>query len=151
MIQNIMNRRFAVVSGLVIMNALGFANVARAGEGGIAGSAAFTVNSSNVTGVAVSAAVGKDSAIAHAFNYNVPAAGGLQNSAFAIGSAGATTSENIGGATFKVTAAADASLNTAQGNTIGNGYSIQLGTSSGAVLNQTPAASGSTGPGSTGP
>ncbi len=152
MIQKIMNRRFAVVSGLVIMNALGFANVARAGEGGIAGSAAFTVSADKVTGVAVSAAVGKDSAIAHAFNYILSSGtSGLQNAAFAIGSAGATTSEGIGSATFKVTGTADAALGTAQANTISNGYSIQLGTSSGNVVNQVPAASGSTGPGSTGP
>jgi hypothetical protein len=139
MIQKIMNRRFAVVSGLVIMNALGFANVARAGEGGIAGSAAFTVNNSNVTGVAVSAAVGKDSAIAHAFNYSATQ-GGVQNSAFAIGAAGATASKNIGSNSFEVTTTADANLGNGQTNTIGNGYSIQLGTSSGAVLNRTPAA-----------
>ncbi len=76
-----MIRRIAFVSGLVILNAFGFATVARAGEGGIAGSAAFTVNNSLVTGVAVSAAVGKENASAAAFNYatNGP---GLQNSAW---------------------------------------------------------------------
>ena len=36
--------RFAVVSGLVVCSALGLATVARAGEGGVAGSAAFTID-----------------------------------------------------------------------------------------------------------
>ena len=38
--------RFAVVSGLVVCSALGLATVARAGEGGVAGSAAFTIDTS---------------------------------------------------------------------------------------------------------
>ena len=64
--------RFAVVSGLVVCSALGLATVARAGEGGVAGSAAFTIDTSgSVRGVAVSAAVGKENASAAAFNYEV--------------------------------------------------------------------------------
>ena len=35
---------FAVVSGLFVCNALGLATVACAGEGGVAGSAAFTID-----------------------------------------------------------------------------------------------------------
>ena len=62
-------RRFAVASGLALLGAVGFASSALAGEGGIAGSAAFTVDASAITGVAVSAAVGKENASAAAFNY----------------------------------------------------------------------------------
>ena len=78
--------RFAVVSGLVVCSALGLATVARAGEGGTAGSAAFTIDGGNVTGVAVSAAVGKENASSAAFNYE--AGSGVQNSAWSLGTAG---------------------------------------------------------------
>lgn len=65
-----MIRRLALITGFVALNAFGFAAGARAGEGGVAGSAAFTVNTGAVTGVAVSAAVGKENAAAQSFNYD---------------------------------------------------------------------------------
>ena len=128
-----MIRRIAFVSGLVILNAFGFATVARAGEGGVAGSAAFTINTDKVTGVAVSAAVGKDSAAASAFNYGPSRTDdGLQNSAFAIGTGGTMTFNTIGNSGgFDLTTTADAARGTAQNNTFTSGYNIQLGTAIG--------------------
>jgi hypothetical protein len=42
-------RRFAAASGLALLGAVGFASSARTGEGGIAGSAAFTINGGAIT------------------------------------------------------------------------------------------------------
>ena len=135
-----MIRRIAFVSGLVILNAFGFATVARAGEGGVAGSAAFTINgTAGITGVAVSAAVGKDSAAAHAFNYaSSTTAGTLQNSAFAIGTAGTLNLTTIGAPTgFGLNTIEDSNRALAQNNTFTSGYNIQLGTTSGNVVGTT--------------
>ncbi|MEG3926334.1 MULTISPECIES: hypothetical protein [unclassified Microcoleus] len=130
-----MIRRIAFVSGLVILNAFGFATVARAGEGGVAGSAAFTVNGTNVTGVAVSAAVGKENAAAHSFNYNGENTNGLQNSAFAIGTAGTLSLNGLGDpAGFSLNTVQDNLRGTPQNNTFTSGYTINLGTTSGAPL-----------------
>ena len=140
-----MIRRIAFVSGLVILNAFGFATVARAGEGGVAGSAAFTISpgmlggASAVTGVAVSAAVGKDSAAAHSFNYTSSTTGGvLQNSAFAIGTGGTLEFTTLGNSTgFDLKTTADAARGTLQNNTFASGYNIQLGTTTGNVVGTT--------------
>jgi len=134
-----MIRRIAFVSGLVILNAFGFATVARAGEGGVAGSAAFTINTGAVTGVAVSAAVGKESAAAHSFNYaSSTTAGTLQNSAFAIGTAGTLSLTTIGApAGFGLNTIEDSNRALAQNNTFTAGYNIQLGTTSGNVVGTT--------------
>lgn len=132
-----MIRRIAFVSGLVILNAFGFATVARAGEGGVAGSAAFTVQGGAVTGVAVSAAVGKENAAAHSFNYNGLNTNGLQNSAFAIGTAGTLSLTGLGNpAGFTLDTLQDTDRATPQANifTAGAGYTIQLGTTSGNIL-----------------
>lgn len=131
-------RRLTVVGGLVVLNALGFATVARAGEGGIAGSAAFTVNGTAVTGVAVSAAVGKENASAAAFNYDTGGAAGLQNSAWALGSAGIQAFTGVGDPLgFGVTPTADADRANDQGNTFSAGtVTVQIGTAAGeAVIN----------------
>ncbi|PSB23109.1 hypothetical protein C7B69_14965 [filamentous cyanobacterium Phorm 46] len=137
-----MIRRIAFVSGLVILNAFGFATVARAGEGGVAGSAAFTVGTGSlVTGVAVSAAVGKENAAAHSFNYNGLNTNGLQNSAFAIGTAGTLSLNGLGDpAGFSLNTIEDSNRAIAQANTFtaGGGYTIQLGTTSGNVLGTGP-------------
>ncbi|MBE9122308.1 hypothetical protein IQ269_16225 [Tychonema sp. LEGE 07199] len=136
-----MIRRIAFVSGLVILNAFGFATVARAGEGGIAGSAAFTVNNSLVTGVAVSAAVGKENASAAAFNYNAAGVGNaLQNSAWALGSAGIQAFQTVGNPTgFDVTPVADAGKTVGQINTFSAGtVTVQLGTGTGNAVVKSP-------------
>ena len=151
MIQKIISRRFAVVSGLVIMNALGFANVARAqsaqrpqppqppqqgGVGAIAGGVAFTMDANgNVTGVAVSAAVGKENASAAAFNYENQR-GGLQNSAWAFGSAGIQEFKNVGDADgFNVTTTEDSDRSAVQRNSF-NPFSLAapLGTATEALV-----------------
>ena len=128
--------RFAVVSGLVVGSALGLTTVARAGEGGIAGSAAFTVDGTNVTGVAVSAAVGKENASAAAFNYDATNASGLQNSAWSLGSAGIqafTTVGDPGG--FDVTTTEDSVRGTAQNNSFSaNAFEVKIGTTSGETV-----------------
>ncbi|NES70857.1 MAG: hypothetical protein F6K24_39430 [Okeania sp. SIO2D1] len=133
-----MIRRLTVVSGLVVLNALGFATVARAGEGGIAGSAAFTVDGGNVTGVAVSAAVGKENASAAAFNYE--AGNGLQNSAWALGSAGTqdfTTVGATGG--FGVEVIEDSDRTAVQGNTFSpETVTVQIGTAAGEAVVEAP-------------
>jgi hypothetical protein len=133
-----MMRRLALVTGFVILNAFGFAAGARAGEGGVAGSAAFTVNTGAVTGVAVSAAVGKENAAAQAFNYGTTTTG-LQNSAFAIGTAGTLNNTLVGdpkGTT--VSSVEDTGRAIPQSNTIGNGYTINIGTKSNDVLGTSP-------------
>ncbi|MEG4811905.1 hypothetical protein QUA82_30480 [Microcoleus sp. F8-D3] len=136
-----MIRRIAFVSGLVILNAFGFATVARAGEGGVAGSAAFTVGGTGVTGVAVSAAVGKRDAVAHAFNYTGNTFG-LQNSAFALGTSGQLNMGGIGdpsGSSYNTTMEDGTQILTNQGNTFtaNAGFQIQLGTATGNVLADT--------------
>ncbi|MEG4987523.1 hypothetical protein QUB08_17385 [Microcoleus sp. BR0-C5] len=134
-----MIRRIAFVSGLVILNAFGFATVARAGEGGVAGSAAFTVNDGKVTGVAVSAAVGKENAFAHSFNYNGDNDTGLQNSAFAIGTGGTLSLNGLGDpAGLNVNTIEDSARDVVQANILG-GYTINLGTTSGDPLGTAPA------------
>ena len=125
--------RFAVVSGLVVCSALGLATVARAGEGGTAGSAAFTVDSGGkVTGVAVSAAVGKENASAAAFNYT-GSVSGLQNSAWSLGTAGTQDFTAVGDANgFNVTSTEDSARGTEMTNSFSaDPFSIKLGTTSG--------------------
>ena len=125
--------RFAVVSGLVVCSALGLATVARAGEGGVAGSAAFTIDTSgSVRGVAVSAAVGKENASAAAFNYT-GSVSGLQNSAWSLGTAGTQDFSAVGDANgFNVTSTEDSDRGTGQaGGFSPDPFSIKLGTTSG--------------------
>jgi hypothetical protein len=111
---------------------IGFTSIARAGEGGVAGAAAFTVEGGNVTGVAVSAAVGKEDAAAAAFNYDPTASNGVTNSAFAIGTAGVITANSIGDpAGFSIDAIEDSDRAANQVNTFTEGFSIQIGTASG--------------------
>ncbi|NER96895.1 MAG: hypothetical protein F6J86_24105 [Symploca sp. SIO1B1] len=117
-----------------VASLVGFSSVARAGEGGTAGAAAFTVNGTNVTGVAVSAATGKDSAAANSFNHTAgTAAGDLQNSASAIGVGGNIAITGLGSSSVGVTTTAATDPSLVQGNTItdGAGYGINLGTAGG--------------------
>ncbi|MBE9146208.1 hypothetical protein [Planktothrix mougeotii] len=140
-----MLRRFAIVSSLVVLGSLGLSSVARAGEGAVAGSAAFTVTADKVTGVAVSAAVGKRDAVAHAFNYSGTGTGntfGLQNSAFALGTSGQLSIGGIGdpsGSTYNTTMEDGVQILTTQGNSFntGAGFEIKLGTTTGNVLANT--------------
>ena len=125
--------RFAVVTGLVVGSALGLTTVARAGEGGVAGSAAFTIDTSgSVRGVAVSAAVGKENASAAAFNYT-GSVSGLQNSAWSLGTAGTQDFSAVGDANgFNVTSTEDSDRGTDMTNSFSaDPFSIKLGTTSG--------------------
>jgi hypothetical protein len=139
-IQKTTIRRLAVASSLALLGAVGFASSARAGEGGIAGSAAFTIDGTNITGVAVSAAVGKENASAAAFNYDATATGGLQNSAWALGTAGIQDFAAVGDFNgFNVTPAADPNHGSAKANTFSAGtVTVQLGTVGGDAVVAAP-------------
>jgi len=139
-IQKTTIRRFALASGLALLGAVGFTTSARAGEGGIAGSAAFTITGGAITGVAVSTAVGKEAASAAAFNYQVPAAGGLQNSAWALGTAGTQDFTTVGATTgFGTTTLEDSDRATGQANIFSAGTAtVQLGTAAGNAVVEAP-------------
>ncbi|MGB3757377.1 MAG: hypothetical protein WBA07_13535 [Rivularia sp. (in: cyanobacteria)] len=119
---------------------LSLSSGAFAGEGGAAGAAAFTIDGTAVTGVAVAASVGKQDAGAAAFNMIDVNANPL-NSAFALGSAGVITMENIGAGdgTQSIAGSADADVTTVQGNSFTASGSINLGTQSGETIMTTPA------------
>ncbi|NET59660.1 MAG: hypothetical protein F6K47_26975 [Symploca sp. SIO2E6] len=122
-----------------VASLVGFSSIARAGEGGSAGAAAFTTDGAgNVTGAAVSAAVGKEGAAANSFNYD--GAAGLQNSASAVGAAGTITVEGLGSTdSVSVTTTEDTDRGTAQGNSFTAGYDINIGTAAGdSVVDATP-------------
>ncbi|WRH66343.1 MAG: hypothetical protein RSE13_22550 [Planktothrix sp. GU0601_MAG3] len=105
----------------------------------MAGSAAFTVVADKVTGVAVSAAVGKENAMANAFNYDGNNPNGLQNSAFSLGTAGTISLLGLGDpAGFNLNTVEDTARGVAQINEFVNGYTIELGTISGDVLGTAP-------------
>jgi hypothetical protein len=124
--------KISVALAATAASLVGFTSTARAGEGGVAGAAAFTVNGTQVTGVAVSAAVGKEDAAAAAFNYAPTASNGVTNSAFAIGTAGVITANSIGDpAGFSIDAIEDSDRAANQVNTFTEGFSIQIGTASG--------------------
>ncbi len=137
--KNTIFSRLGLVSAMTVLGVISFISVARAGEGGIAGSAAFTVDEGVVKGVAVSAAVGKESAGAAAFNYKGNNDNGLQNSAFAVGTAGTLSVNAIGDpAGFNLNTIEDEHRATPQNNSFTSGYGIQLGTASGDVVNTAP-------------
>ena len=116
---------------------LSLSSGAFAGEGGAAGAAAFTINGTAVTGVAVAASVGKQDAAAAALNdidENF-------NSAFALGSAGVITINGMGdttGTTTSMAGAADADIGNPQANSFTASGSINLGTAAGETILTTP-------------
>ena len=123
------------------ISVLGLSTAAMAGEGGVAGAAAFTIDNSGaapvVTGVAVAAAVGKQDASAAA--YNVPESTlatdvGVQNYAYSIGSAGVISISAMGDPeNAEMAGSADTALADEQGNSFNADApgAIQLGTSTG--------------------
>jgi hypothetical protein len=116
---------------------LSFSSGAFAGEGGAAGAAAFTIDGTNVTGVAVAASVGKNDASAAAFN-NVA---NNFNSAFALGSSGAIDMQGIGDpdSAAMTGGASDATLLAVeQANELTGNATIQLGTATGNVIATIP-------------
>ena len=113
------------------VSVLGFSSAVWAGEGGVAGAAAFTVSNDNVTGVAVAAAVGKQDAAAAAYNAPSGNTGAIQNYAYSLGSAGVITIGAMGDVTTaSIEGSADGSLGNEQGNSFSETIrgSIRLGT-----------------------
>lgn len=122
---------------------LSLSSGAFAGEGGAAGAAAFTIEEDKVTGVAVAASVGKNDASAAAFN-DVTL---KENSAFALGSAGAIDMQGIGdpdGAAM--TGTADTQIGVAQANELTGNATIQIGTESEDVIATVPGEAEAGGP-----
>ncbi|MEQ8467476.1 hypothetical protein [Coleofasciculus sp. E1-EBD-02] len=122
----------SVALAATAVSLVGFTSIARAGEGGVAGAAAFTVEGTDVTGVAVSAAVGKQDAAAAAFNYAGGGTPDVQNSAFSLGSAGVISTNAIGDPSMaSISGGEDPALGDSQGNSFTEGFSIEIGTASG--------------------
>jgi len=119
--------RVLLASGLAVAAGAFMGPAAFAGEGGVAGSAAFNLDatSSNVLGVATAASVGKNGASAWAFQ------DGTSNSAGALGSGGVINMNDFSASTLgNVNDSADPNLVTEQDN--GMDYpDIQLGTEAG--------------------
>lgn len=124
-----LRHKIAVVLVAASAGALGLSSAALAGEGGAAGSAAFTIDtaSGSVSGVAVSAAIGKQDAFAGAYN----AATG-DNTAFAMGSAGVINVNTIESLSVgSLSSSSDPDLGASQANSFTATTSVQIGTVSG--------------------
>ncbi|NEQ69382.1 MAG: hypothetical protein F6K21_28610 [Symploca sp. SIO2D2] len=122
-----------------VASLVGFSSVARAGEGGAAGAAAFTVNTGAVTGAAVSSALGKDGAAAHSTNYaTAGSANEVQNSASAVGASGGLTFTNslTNGSSFVTNQETDTGRAVGQANTFttGAGPNVNIGTTTGSTV-----------------
>ena len=144
-----MNRlisKITIATATTTVSLLSMSSAVFAGEGGVAGAAAFTIDNTGttpaVTGVAVAAAVGKQDAAAAA--YNVPNVGsvtsvGVQNYAYSLGSAGVISIASMGDPlNAEMTGTDDIDLTTPQANTFTSGGpgAVQLGTVSGEDLVQ---------------
>lgn len=129
-----LNHKLAIAFLGVGTGVFGLSSGAFAGSGGAAGAAAFTVTDGKVTGVAVSAAVGKDNAAAAAYN------NGANNSAFALGSASGIDIEDMDSkGSGYIYSYRDNDLEIAQNNDLTGASSIQLGTTSGDAVVNIPA------------
>lgn len=117
---------FAVIA--VFTSFFSLTGVAKAGEGAIAASAAFSLSDGKVTGVAVSAAVGKNDAIATANNRNV--SGNVANTATAQGSAARilTTINAEYSTVDRIEGTGDNNLGQSQGNELTAPLTVNLGT-----------------------
>jgi hypothetical protein len=115
----------AILSSLVTtLSATVFPGVARAGEGGIAAAASFTMDGSgNVLSVSVASSIGKSLATAAAFIYKPSATSILQSKAWAYGSGSSQFEvQNLGSETFNISdTSEDAShMGIIQANTFSN-------------------------------
>ena len=137
---NLINKvAIAAAAGISVLS---LSSAAVAGEGGVAGAAAFTIDGTAVTGVAVAAAVGKQDAAASA--YNVPTDGspsantGVQNYAYSLGSASVIAIDAMGDSENAAMGAdaPDSQIGEAQTNTFANNAPgvIQIGTAAGETL-----------------
>lgn len=116
---------FAILSSLVTtLSATVFPGVARAGEGGIAAAASFTMDGSgNVLSVSVASSIGKSLATAAAFIYTPTAGSTLQSKAWAYGSASSQFEvQNLGSETFNISDTVEdaARMGVTQENTFSN-------------------------------
>lgn len=129
------SQKLVIIFAAASAGALGLTSAAFAGEGGAAGSAAFTITDSVVTGVAVSAGIGKQDAFAGAFNSSTG-----DNTAFAMGSAGTINVNGLGSMSVdSLGSSNDQDLTLAQANEFAATTSVQIGTGSGdAVVNVAP-------------
>ncbi|GAX36126.1 hypothetical protein [Nodularia sp. NIES-3585] len=119
--------KIAIALVAATTSVFGLSSGAIAGEGGAAGSAAFTITNGSVVGVAVAAAIGKNDAASYARQQ------GGENIAAALGSAGAITMNDIGG-TVSILGADDPDLGTAQANSLTASTTLTIGTASNATL-----------------
>ncbi|MBE9176143.1 hypothetical protein IQ225_14020, partial [Synechocystis salina LEGE 06155] len=78
--------RVLLASGLAVGTTALIAPLAMAGGGGVAGSAAFTIDGGAVTDVSTAAAVGHD--VSTAWSFNDATTGAEKNSAGAMGASG---------------------------------------------------------------
>jgi hypothetical protein len=93
-----MRRQSLLVSLVAVASVIGIAPAAFAGEGGLAGAAAFTLDENgNVNSVAVAAAIGKNDAYANATSITLNILGTpiYFNNAYALGSAGAIDAASV--------------------------------------------------------
>jgi hypothetical protein len=125
------NTKLAITLVAATTSVFGLASGAMAGEGGAAGAAAFTITGTQVTGVGVASAIGKNDASAYAYNN-----GTTSNTAGALGSAGAVTLTNAAAGSFTITGTADTTVNLAvgQANDFTATTTIQLGTGTGSNI-----------------
>jgi hypothetical protein len=121
------SQKLVIILATVSASALGLTSVAFAGEGGAAGSAAFTIGAEGqVTGVAVAAGIGKQDAFAGAFNTSAG-----NNAAFAMGSAGVISISTLNSTEISsISSQKDESISTAQNNSFTTNTSVQIGTKS---------------------
>lgn len=121
--------RVLLASGLAIATGALMSPAAFAGEGGVAGSAAFNLDpTGNVLGVATAASVGKNGASAWAFQE------GTSNSAGALGSGGAIDMNGFSASTVgNVNDSQDDFLNTEQDNDL-EYPAIKLGSDDGGEI-----------------
>jgi hypothetical protein len=121
------SQKLIIILAAASAGALGLSSAAFAGEGGAAGSAAFMIQGGNVTGVAVSAGIGKQDAFAGAFNNSDG-----ENTAFAMGSAGTINVNTLGSMNIgSIGSSNDQTLGTAQANNFAATTSVQIGIGNG--------------------
>lgn len=128
-------RKLSLIVAATTVSVFGIASHAFAGEGAAAGSAAFSIDGGAVTGVAVSAAIGKQDAFAGAFNDF-----DSNNAAFAQGSAGTISVSSLEPTSIgSLSSTADTQLGVDQGNSFDATTSVQIGTQSpNSVVNVQP-------------
>ncbi|NHC38207.1 hypothetical protein [Scytonema millei] len=125
-----LQKKISVMAAASIVGIFGIASNAMAGEGGAAGSAAFTINAttSKVDSVAVAAAVGKNSAFAGAAS--LPSFG--MNVAVSLGSASQIDPTfNLSSGTIVIDDNTDTQISSSQNNNLDSPHAVKIGSASG--------------------